>query len=144
MRGKKGTGKSSYIKPKSIKKEEPKPVEVSEDYVKDIPVSTAVIDKDIFTEKPLVLETKVLDPEYVPKPIVIKPKISLAEEIVIPYNIIEMPKAIFDLSGKGLFKDDVGENDRKKAESLKSLLDEGYKIKNMAVMNTSFLFLLEK
>jgi len=63
------------------------------------------------------------------------------------YNLMELPSAIFARDDVGFLKskESLGDVDRKKLNAFKQLLDQGYKVKNLAYTNNnSYLFFFEK
>ncbi len=58
-------------------------------------------------------------------------------------NFIEIPRGVFDLSGEGVLKENLGEKDKEKLITLKSLLGT-YQIESVNVVNNNFLFFLKK
>jgi hypothetical protein len=63
------------------------------------------------------------------------------------YNIIELPRASFDVGGEDFFKEEgfLGEVDKKKINIFNGLLKDGFKIKSLGLTQANtYLFLLEK
>jgi len=63
------------------------------------------------------------------------------------YNIMELPRACFDVGGEGFVKDEgfLGELDKKKMIIFNDMLKGGYKIAAFSqTSSNSYLFLLEK
>jgi len=71
----------------------------------------------------------------------------VVEQLKIPkfdnkYNLLEIPRAIFDLSGEKLLIENLGEKDKKKLIVFSEILKK-YDIKSVSIVNNNYLFLFE-
>lgn len=73
-------------------------------------------------------------------------KLKMPKEVASDYNVIEIPRSLFNTSGKPLLRpsNELGENDKAKLIAFKEILDGGFKIKSVSPSGSNYLFLLEK